>query len=60
MAYGVCFLGPIYAIGYQPYANLARLASEILLSSLQTEFFSKLPGLNMARGNSRHDGAVKW
>jgi hypothetical protein len=33
------------------------------LSSLQTEFFSKLlakPGFNMDRGNSRHDGAVKW
>jgi hypothetical protein len=29
MAYGVCFVDPIYgAIGYQLYANLARLASE--------------------------------
>ena len=33
MAYRVCF--QLYAISYQPYANFARLASEILLSSLQ-------------------------
>jgi hypothetical protein len=32
MAYSVWF--QLYAISYQPYANYARLASEIFLSSL--------------------------
>jgi hypothetical protein len=40
MAYSVWFQR--YAISYQPYANFARLASEIFLSSLQSEFFSNL------------------
>ena len=34
----------LYAISYQPYAKFARLASEIFLSSLQSEFFSNLLG----------------
>jgi hypothetical protein len=29
-------------MSYQPYANYARLASEIFLSNLQSEFFSNL------------------
>ena len=43
IAYGLWRMVPwsdLYAISYQPYANLARLASEIFLSSLQEEFFS--------------------
>jgi len=31
----------LYAISYQPYAKYARLASEIFLSSLQTELFQQ-------------------
>jgi hypothetical protein len=42
MAYSVWF--QLYAISYQPYANYARLASEIFLSSLQSDFFSNLLG----------------
>jgi hypothetical protein len=32
----------IHAISYHPYASYPRLASEIFLSSLQTEFFKNL------------------
>ena len=39
----------LYAISYQPYAKYARLASEIFLSSLQTEFFSNLLVLRSLR-----------
>ncbi len=32
------------AIGYQPYAHFARLASKIFLKSLHTEFPSNMSG----------------
>ena len=45
MAYSVWF--QLYAISYLPYANYARLASEIFLSSLQSGLFSILLVLDM-------------
>jgi hypothetical protein len=44
MAYGLSRMVravKLYAISYQPYAKYARLASEILLSRLRTEFFQQ-------------------
>jgi hypothetical protein len=57
MAYSIWF--QLYGISYQPYASYARLASEIFLSSLQTEFFSNLLVLRSLRQWNRRSISYK-